>query len=343
MSNYDFLQPRERNKHLFIVEGNHERNEWFSFLLRCFPEIDIDLADVVIYGTNIYHLHQDLINEYGIDWTEKDVDLPFVVSQKKGITPAYHKRNFSNIFLVFDYERQDTFFSEEKIVAMQKYFADVSGNGQLFINYPMVEAYQHVFSIPDLNYQNYKVSVSLQRGNEYKNKVKDSIIAKLVEFERRLDTQLKERFNVADQSARNNCIEQLLLINNSDSLLSKVTQLLAGVLDEQELASASHYLTRLIHDMQYADLGKTFFEYGREIMCAVICHNICKANLIQNNLYQIPTDELQTYFMQLDMNAILQNQNKASRDPVVGIIWVLSTSMLFVPDYNFSLLGDIEE
>lgn len=83
MSNYDFLQPRERNKHLFIVEGNHERNEWFSFLLRCFPEIDIDLADVVIYGTNIYHLHQDLINEYGIDWTEKDVDLPFVVSQKR--------------------------------------------------------------------------------------------------------------------------------------------------------------------------------------------------------------------------------------------------------------------
>lgn len=343
MSDYDFLKPRQRNKHLFIVEGNHERNEWFPFLLNCFPEIDINLDDIIIYGTNIYHLHQDLENEYGVDWFEKDVDLPFVVSQKKGITPAYNKRNFSNIFLVFDYERQDTYFSENKIVAMQKYFDDVAGNGQLFLNYPMVEAYQHIFSIPDLNYQNYHISAAMQRGNEFKNIVKDSIVAKLVEFQNRLDGQLKDRFSVTDQVMRNNCTNQLLLINNSDNLMQKVTQLLDGVLDEQHIPSASHYFTRLIHDMRYADHGKTFFEYGRDIMCTVICHNICKANLIQNNLYQIPIEELQTYFMQLDMNEILQKQNQASRDPVLGIIWVLSTSMLFVPDYNFSLLGNLAE
>lgn len=338
MSDYDFVLSRKRNKHLFVVEGNHEKNELFRFLFKCFPEINISIDDIVIYGTNIYHLYQDIVNEYGDDWVDKDIDLPFVVSKKKGIVPVYHKRDFSNIFLVFDYERHDTLFSESKISAMQKYFEDVAGNGQLFLNYPMVEAYQHLFKIPDYDYQNYKESTTMHRGNVYKNKVKDSIIAKLVGFQDKLDGQLKNRFGVTDESIRNNCIEQLLLINESGFMLQKIIQVLTGVISEQDINSASHYFEDLIKDMKYASLGKTFFEYGRELMCQVIYHNICKANLIQNGKYQISNEELQTCFQQLDMNTILQNQNLMSRDPVLGMIWVLSTSVLFVPDYNFSLL-----
>lgn len=338
MSEYDFLTPRQRNKHLFIVEGNHERNELFHFLLKCFPEIEISLDDIVIYGTNIYCLYQDLVNEYGNDWTKKDVDLPYLVSQKKGITPVYHKRDFSNIFLVFDYERHDPFFSESKISAMQKYFGDVTENGQLFLNYPMVEAYRHIFTIPDSDYQNYKEPTTMQRGNIYKNKVKNSIIAKLVDFQEKLNIQLRDRFGVSDEIVRNKCLEQLLLINKSTCLFQKVTEVLSEVINAQEISSASYYFTHLINDMQYASLGKTFFEYARESMCHVIHHNICKANKIQNDVYQIPKEVLQTYFQQLDMNIILQNQNSISRDPKLGMIWVLCTAVLFIPDYNFSLI-----
>ncbi len=41
MSNYDFITPRDRQRHLFIVEGNHEKNELLSLLLKCFPEMKI--------------------------------------------------------------------------------------------------------------------------------------------------------------------------------------------------------------------------------------------------------------------------------------------------------------
>ena len=66
---------------------------------------------------------------------------------------------------------------------MQRKFSDVTDMGQLYINYPMIESYQHLVSIPDLNYEGRKVPVSLQPGSKYKELVrKESIIQKIVEF-----------------------------------------------------------------------------------------------------------------------------------------------------------------
>jgi len=84
MSKYK-VQERKRNQTLLIVEGNHEKNELFWLIFKCFPEVDIDLNNVWIYGTNIYMLYEDIVNMYGHDWVEEeiDVDLPFVISKKK--------------------------------------------------------------------------------------------------------------------------------------------------------------------------------------------------------------------------------------------------------------------
>lgn len=120
MSNYNWITPRVRNQTLLIVEGNHEKNELFGLLFKCFPELNIDIEQVWIYGTNIYMLYDNLVKEYGVDWYETEVDLPFVVS-KKNEEETKFRTDFTNIILVFDYERHDPNFSEEKISIMQKY------------------------------------------------------------------------------------------------------------------------------------------------------------------------------------------------------------------------------
>ena len=125
-------KARNRSQTLLIVEGNHEKNKLFWLLFKCFPEINIDMDNVWIYGTNIYMLYEDIAKEYGNDWIEEemDIDLPFVISKKKTPDNLRYKDDFINILLVFDYERHDTNFSERKIMGMEKRFSDMADMGK---------------------------------------------------------------------------------------------------------------------------------------------------------------------------------------------------------------------
>ena len=108
---------RKRRRTLLIVEGDHEKNILFKALFQAFPEMGNNYEDVWIYGTNIYILYNDIVKEYGADWanTGDDIDLPLVISKKKTPDQLSYKEDFTDIFLVFDYERHDPGFSEDKI------------------------------------------------------------------------------------------------------------------------------------------------------------------------------------------------------------------------------------
>ena len=64
MNNYA-VETRRRSRSLLIVEGKHEKDELFWLIFKCFPELNIDINDVWIYGTNIYKLYEDIVKEYG--------------------------------------------------------------------------------------------------------------------------------------------------------------------------------------------------------------------------------------------------------------------------------------
>lgn len=81
MNNYEWLKPRKRRRNLLIVEGKHEKNKLIKLLLKVYPEVDMNLDDIIIYGTNIYQLYDSIVNEYGADWFELDVDLPYIVGK----------------------------------------------------------------------------------------------------------------------------------------------------------------------------------------------------------------------------------------------------------------------
>ena len=114
MNNYRG-RVRKRSQHLLIVEGHHEKNKLFWLIFKCFPEINIKMDEIWIYGTNIYQLYNDIVKEYGEKWAEEnvDIDLPFVISKKQCPDGLRYKEDFTNIVLVFDYERHDTNFYAE--------------------------------------------------------------------------------------------------------------------------------------------------------------------------------------------------------------------------------------
>lgn len=80
-------------------------------------------------------------------------------------------RRYSDILLIFDLDPQDPLFSVVKITEMASYFVESSDMGKLYLNYPMVEAYYHMKSIPDPEFDSYTVSLEELTGHTYKGRV----------------------------------------------------------------------------------------------------------------------------------------------------------------------------
>lgn len=338
MNNVNWKQVRERRKNLLIVEGNHEKNELFGLIFKCFPEINIDMEDVWIYGTNIYMLYEDIVKEYESDWYEQDVDLPYIISKKQNRDNIQYKNDFTNIILVFDYEHHDPNFEEGKILKMQQYFADSTDVGKLYINYPMIESYQHLDIIPDNEFENRRISVTLRPGAQYKNLVKDTLVSKSVDLIRKMREILIERFEVKDATVCGKCVDELLGIANDNNLLMAIGCKLNNVVEEKYINTAKNQFRDLLLKFDYLDKGYSYWRYMREMFTQIVIHNILKANKIQNEMYQIEEGEYKKCFEQLDLEKILQIQNEVSRDELGGYIWVLNTCVFVIADYNFSLV-----
>lgn len=331
---------RSRNQTLLVVEGHHERNILFWLMFKCFPEISIDLDNVWIYGTNIYVLYEDIVKEYGSDWAEEemDIDLPFVISKKQTPDALKYKADFTNIILVFDYERHDTYFSERKILEMQNAFSDSTDMGKLYINYPMIESYQHLNSIPDSDYAERKVPVSFEPGSKYKELVrKESYIKKIVEFPYRMDDLMSERFGITNAETRRKCCDDILNFSDTENVEDKLHEVLKNAITDHTQKTLVYQLKDWINKVGYVNSGQTYWQYARNMFVEIIYHNICKANRIVNNKYDIELDQSKDCFENLDLGEILRIQNTISNTSS-GFIWVLNTCVFVVADYNFSLV-----
>ena len=67
---------------------------------------------------------------------------------------------FSQIFLFFDYDFQNRIGLDkvnEILSEMLEYFDDETGNGKLYVNYPMIESLKYTKELPDEHYADYVV------------------------------------------------------------------------------------------------------------------------------------------------------------------------------------------
>lgn len=144
---------------LLLVEGAKAEVKLFERITECFPEIKLTPDNIIVYQTNLWVLNRDLIKSFGKDWYFSD-DIDFREYLKSKFPHIRHKK-ITDIFLVFDYERQDPLFDAQTLENMCEFFDDSVENGQLYINYPMIEAYKHLTSmpLPDENYKERKCSL----------------------------------------------------------------------------------------------------------------------------------------------------------------------------------------
>ena len=161
---------------LVIVEGEVTD---ISLMEGLFVTYEIEQRhQLVFYGTNIYALYNSAFKGSEID--SIDIFLHLREHEKDPVKKSLfdQRQRYSDILLMFDFDPQDRSFSKNAIREMSEYFTDSTDMGKLYINYPMIEAFYHVKSVPDPDYDNYIASLIELKARQYKSRVnQESVIA----------------------------------------------------------------------------------------------------------------------------------------------------------------------
>ena len=125
--------------------------------------------EIVPYKTDIYDLYDCMF----VNTEPQDMDLLQVLKERER---SEDKRkifddNYSDIILIFDLDPQASRYSAQKILQMTEYFVESSDMGKLYINYPCVEAFYHMSSIPDPQYCERVVTLKELKLGKYKERV----------------------------------------------------------------------------------------------------------------------------------------------------------------------------
>ncbi len=338
MSDYEYAGVHSRNKTMVIVEGDLEKSCVLKTLLMCFPEIPIKYHDIHIFHSDIYDLYCAIEKEYGEKWFEEDlsIDLPFLISQRMEEDIHLDKRNYTNIILIFDYEHHDYWYSDEKIVRMQRHFNNVSDDGLLYINYPMIESLFHFRTIPDGNFCERTVPVTCKPGKEYKNLVN-------------LESTIKKYFLLFDETnkfltKRISADAELLELYAKDLLASRSLIELGYVVDRisLELGLSPNCSRQLkcaleakMKDCDFIRKSISYWDDLRTLIIYIVKENIKKAYKIQGLSEKEGYVTTHDKYDVLDWNAILEQQNRLSSDDRDGVIAVLSACITFLGEYKF--------
>ena len=127
-------------KILVIAEGKNDK----SIIKRIFETYKKNV-EVVTFKTEIYQLY-DMYEKQGVRY--EDIDLQqTLLTERPNLTPNERKilhDRYVDIFLIFDFDPHASQAEIEKLEKLVAYFQDSSDMGKLFINYPMMESYQHI-------------------------------------------------------------------------------------------------------------------------------------------------------------------------------------------------------
>jgi hypothetical protein len=158
---------KAKTKILILVEGSKIDKRLMKHLFLLYG-IDAKY-EIVSYNTNIYVLY----NEMFYDGKPEDMDILQVLKahESNGDKKRVFDQEFTDVLLVFDLDPQDPQFSEDKICAMMSHFTESTDMGKLYLNYPMIEAFYHMKSIPDPEYNDRVATLGELRGHTYKQRV----------------------------------------------------------------------------------------------------------------------------------------------------------------------------
>ena len=156
---------------LFVFEGAKREPDLFRAIETLFFQ---DKQNIVCsFGNNIYELYNELQSFEG------DGDIVSILKERyqgqkdSPFTDDAKSSDFSEIYLIFDYDFQNKNISldvmNSQLEEMLDMFDDETDNGRLYINYPMVEAIRYTKNLPDADYWTYVVSRKDCTETSFKN------------------------------------------------------------------------------------------------------------------------------------------------------------------------------
>lgn len=150
---------------LFIVEG---ANDEPKFIRKLFKVCYRDIYNTYSYKTSI-HVLANHIEKYYPDFDDGFTDILGILKECESDPDELQILNnqYTDIFLIFDFDPQDQFANFGMIKRMLKYYTDSTNQGKLFINYPMMQSYKHFQSLPDDDFKNRTVSVDQCQNYKY--------------------------------------------------------------------------------------------------------------------------------------------------------------------------------
>ena len=154
-----------KTKIFVLVEGARTDVALMRHLLSAY-EIDAKY-EIISYNTNIYTLYQEMF----VDNDPSEIDLLQLLKSRDPKNQKIFDASYSDVLLIFDLDPQAPDYSQEKISRMASYFVESSDMGKLYLNYPMVEAFYHMRSIPDPEYDRRTASLGELMAGSYKARV----------------------------------------------------------------------------------------------------------------------------------------------------------------------------
>ncbi len=156
-----------KRKIFVLVEGEKLDVALMERLLSIY-QIDAKY-EIVSYRTNIYTLYQEMFEHGDPD----DIDLLQMLKSREPLDEkkALFDDAYTDILLVFDLDPHDGGFTPDKIQRMASYFVESSDMGKLYLNYPMVEAFFHMRSIPDDDFTSRFTTLDELLAGQYKERV----------------------------------------------------------------------------------------------------------------------------------------------------------------------------
>jgi hypothetical protein len=155
----------KKSKILILVEGARTDLRLMEHLLKIYG---IDRKhEVVSYNTNIYTLYNEMFKDN--EPATMDILQLLKEREKDSTKKKLLDERYSDVLLIFDLDPHDPQFLANKILEMMQFFTESSDMGKLYLNYPMVESFYHMKSIPDAEFNSYKTSI--EELKTYKQRV----------------------------------------------------------------------------------------------------------------------------------------------------------------------------
>lgn len=142
---------------LFILEGPKDEPKLLNSLFREMKKDD--RQHCYYFRCNLHVLANLLMPDEDDDLEGIDLLMALKGRNNTAEEAEVLNRRYTDIFLVFDFEPQEGNPEFGKIRKMAAYFTDSTDNGKLYINYPMMQSYRHLTTLPDPGFEYRKASV----------------------------------------------------------------------------------------------------------------------------------------------------------------------------------------